>query len=47
MATGGEAAQIGRRFPHVPLLTMGALTEQELDMALAAGSEVAPQHGRE
>ena len=33
--------QIGRRFPHVPLLTMGALTEEELDAALAAGSEVA------
>ena len=44
VATGGEAAQIGRRFPHVPLLTMGALTEQELDMALAAGSEVAVWH---
>ena len=36
-----EAAQIGRRFPHVPLLTMGALTDEELDAALAAGSEVA------
>jgi alanine racemase len=44
VATGGEAAQIGRRFPHVPLLTMGALTERELDMALAAGSEVAVWH---
>src|SRR6476469_6647523 len=44
VATGGEAAQIGRRFPHVPLLTMGALTEQELDTALAAGSEVAVWH---
>jgi alanine racemase len=41
VATGGEAAQIGRRFPHVPLLTMGALTLEELDAALAAGSEVA------
>ena len=33
--------EVGRRFPHVPLLTMGALTEEELDAALAAGSEVA------
>ena len=41
VATGAEAAQIGRRFPHVPLLTMGALTPEELDTALAAGSEVA------
>lgn len=41
VATGGEAAQIGRRFPHIPLLTMGALTPEELDAALAAGSEVA------
>jgi alanine racemase len=44
VATGAEAAQIGRRLPHVPLLTMGALTEQELDTALAAGSEVALWH---
>ena len=41
VATGAEAAEIGRRLPHVPLLTMGALTEAELDTALAAGSEVA------
>jgi alanine racemase len=41
VATGAEAAEIGRRFPHVPLLTMGALTEDDLDAALAAGSEVA------
>jgi alanine racemase len=40
VATGAEAAQIGRRFPHVPLLTMGALTTEELDTALSAGSEV-------
>jgi alanine racemase len=44
VATGTEAAQIGRRFPHVPLLTMGALTEEELDAALSAGSEVALWH---
>jgi len=41
VATGAEAAQIGRRFPQVPLLTMGALTPDDLDTALAAGSEVA------
>lgn len=41
VATGAEAAQVGRRFPQVPLLTMGALTEPELDEALAAGSEIA------
>lgn len=40
VATGTEAAQIGRRFPQVPLLTMGALTPEDLDAALAAGSEV-------
>src|SRR6476661_5447894 len=39
VATGAEAAEIGRRFPHVSLLTMGALTEEDLDAALAAGSE--------
>jgi alanine racemase len=44
VATGAEAAEIGRRFPHVPLLTMGALTEEELDAALDAGSEVAVWH---
>jgi alanine racemase len=41
VATGAEAAQIGRRFAHVPLLTMGALAHEDLDAALAAGSEVA------
>jgi alanine racemase len=46
VATGDEAAQIGRRLPQVPLLTMGALTEEELDAALAAGSEVALWHER-
>jgi alanine racemase len=44
VATGAEAAEIGRRLPHVTLLTMGALTEEELDAALAAGSEVALWH---
>jgi alanine racemase len=41
VATGIEAAQIGRRFPHVSLLTMGALTEEDLDAALSAGAEIA------
>jgi alanine racemase len=44
VATGAEAAAIGRRLPHVPLLTMGALTEEDLDAALDAGSEVALWH---
>jgi alanine racemase len=41
VATGAEAAQVGRRFPQVPLLAMGALTPDDLDVALAAGAEVA------
>ncbi len=41
VATAAEAAQIGRRLQHVSLLTMGALTEEDVDVALAAGSEVA------
>jgi alanine racemase len=41
VATGAEAAQVGRRFPQVPLLTMGALTVADLDAALAGGSEIA------
>ena len=41
VATGSEAALIGRRFPQVPLLAMGALTAGDLEDALAAGAEVA------
>ncbi len=41
VATGAEAAQIGRRLPQIPLLTMGALAPDDLEDALAAGSEVA------
>ncbi len=41
VATASEAEQIGRRFQHVPLLTMGALTAEEVDAALSAGSELA------
>ncbi len=44
VATAAEAEQIGRRFQHVPLLTMGALTLEDLDTALAAGSELAVWH---
>jgi alanine racemase len=41
VATAGEAEQIGRRFQHVPLLTMGALTVEEVDAVISAGSELA------
>jgi alanine racemase len=41
VATASEAERIGRRFAHVPLLTMGALSPDELDTALEAGSDVA------
>jgi len=41
VATATEAERIGRRLAHVPLLTMGALTAEELDTALEAGAEVA------
>jgi alanine racemase len=40
VATAGEAEQIGRRFQHVPLLTMGALTEEEVDAVISAGAEL-------
>jgi alanine racemase len=41
VATASEAEQIGRRFQHVPLLTMGALTVEEVDAVISAGSELA------
>jgi alanine racemase len=41
VATAREAEQVGRRFQHVPLLTMGALTAEEVDVAFSAGSELA------
>lgn len=41
VASASEAALIGRRFQHIPLLTMGSLTTEELDVVLSAGSEVA------
>ncbi|HEY0317222.1 MAG TPA: alanine racemase [Solirubrobacterales bacterium] len=41
VATAIEAERIGRRFQHIPLLTMGALCQEEVDVVLSAGSEVA------
>jgi alanine racemase len=41
VATAVEAAQVGRRFQHIPLLTMGALTAEDVDIVLSAGSELA------
>jgi alanine racemase len=41
VATAGEAEQIGRRMQQVPLLTMGALTPEEVDVVISAGSEMA------
>lgn len=41
VATAAEAEQVGRRFQHVPLLTMGALTVAEVDDVISAGSELA------
>jgi alanine racemase len=41
VAAAEEAAQLRAQFPDVPLLTMGALADAELDVALEAGSEVA------
>jgi alanine racemase len=41
VATAIEAEQVGRRYQHIPLLTMGALTAAEVDIVLSAGSEVA------
>jgi alanine racemase len=40
VATATEAALIGRSFQHIPLLTMGALSDEELEVALSAGSEL-------
>ena len=40
VATAAEAAQIGRRFQHVPLLGMGALSAEEVDMTLSSGAEL-------
>jgi alanine racemase len=41
VAAAPEAAAIRAQFPEVPVLTMGALTDAELELALDARSEVA------
>jgi len=41
VATAVEAEELGRCFPHIPLLTMGALSAEEVEVALWAGSELA------
>ena len=40
VATAREAEEVSRRFGHVPLLAMGALSAPEVDIALGAGAEV-------
>jgi alanine racemase len=41
VATGSEAHELRAAGLHVPLLTMGALSGEELEIALEAGSEIA------
>jgi alanine racemase len=41
VAAAHEAAALRQQFPEAPILTMGALTEAELDVALRAASDVA------
>jgi alanine racemase len=41
VAAAGEAAELRRHLPDARILTMGALTEGELDAALGAASDVA------
>jgi alanine racemase len=41
VATATEAERIAADLPGAPLLTMGALTAEELDVALGAGSDIA------
>jgi alanine racemase len=40
VATAVEAEAVGRRYRHVPLLTLGALTREEVDIVLSASSEL-------
>jgi len=40
VVAASEAFELRERFPGVPILTMGALTEAELDVALLADSEL-------
>ncbi len=46
VAAAAEAAELRRHLPDARILTMGALTEPELDAALAAASDVAVWHPR-
>jgi len=41
VATAAEAEVIASRFPQAPLLTMGVLTAEEIDVVLGAGSQLA------
>ena len=41
VAAAAEAAELRRQLPDIRLLTMGALTEAELELALGVGSDVA------
>jgi alanine racemase len=41
VATASESETLGRRYQHVPLLTMGSLTAEEVDVVISAGSELA------
>ena len=41
VAAAAEAAELRAHFAHAPVLTMGALTDAELDIALEARSEIA------
>src|SRR4051794_1719647 len=41
VAAASEAAEVRAAVPEPPILTMGALTPAELDVALAAASDVA------
>ena len=41
VAAAAEAAELRPHFPETPILTMGALTGNELEVALGAGSDVA------
>ncbi len=46
VATAAEAAALRHHLPDAQILTMGALTEPELDVAVAATSDVAAWHPR-
>jgi alanine racemase len=41
VAAASEAAELRPHFPDTPILTMGALTEADLETAIGAGSDVA------